>query len=135
MSTDCDINTIVIPIPPTAYKTVGGLVDVLEKHAAICQEHGYSIIKVCINKDNQAFEIHIQPAPVTLVQTTDDISQSLRQYIEQIPSIEILPTPIMSISPSKTIRRKTELNLIKNYNRAQNTKYNSMLRNYKGRKR
>lgn len=141
MGADRDINTIVIPIPPTAYKIVGGLVEVLEKHAAICQKLGYNIIEVCINKDNHALEVHVQTAPdtVTLVETTDDISQSLRQYIEQyikqMPPIEILPSPIMSITPSKAIRHKTESNLIKNYNRAQNTKYNSVLRNYKGRKR
>lgn len=127
-------NIMIIPISPTAYNNASNLVDALKLLTQDCKKLGYTIINIHINKSTTAIEIHAQKTPqqVTVVNTLHDLREYIEQYIAQMMPIEILPSPIIS---SKPRQRRTESNLIKNYNRAQTTKYNVAIRNYKGRKR
>lgn len=128
---------MIIPISPTVYNTVGNLVDAIESLTSVCKKTGYTIIDVCINETTNTLEIHAQKLPrtITVVNTSQTLQEYVEQYTAQMAPIEILPSPVTSIKPTTAMQHRTESNLIKNYNRVQNTKYNSMLRNYKGRKR
>ena len=114
MHNDGDVK--VITIKPGTNKGMQSIIAILSVHMAQIKAEDLAVLDVRVSEDNEAFEI---------------LAQKIQEYeIHALPGI-VLPTP--SIKELST-QRDTSI-MLRNYNRLQNTKYNAMMRNYKGRKR